>query len=266
MSSPHGAVAQTAPQPFYERNGITLYQADYRAVLPTLADAAIDAIITDPPYATTNLHWDKPVEWPEFWAHAHRLCPLTAPMLLFASGSFTPKLIQTNARNFRYQLVWAKSSVSGFLDARRRPLRAHEQILLFTRRFKGCPYNPQMVVGTVHKRGCDGPAQPHYSAVQRTGTGASTDLYYPRDVLHYPLERRPDGRSWHPTAKPVDLLMWLVQTYSNPNSLILDPFAGSGSTLAAALKTGRRAIGCETNADYCARAVERLNLTERTLT
>jgi site-specific DNA-methyltransferase (adenine-specific) len=247
---------------YYDRNGITLYHADYREIVSLLAHGSVGAIISDPPYATTALAWDKAIDWAEFWDYARRLCPATSPMVLFAAGSFVPKLIQTNARNFRYELIWAKLGVTGFLDARRRPLRAHENILVFARQLKGGVYNPQMTEGKVHARGNNGPAAAHYSTIRRS-SGGKTNLYYPRSVLHFGLEKRPDGRSWHPTAKPIELVDWLVRTYSNPGDVILDPFAGSGTTLAAALRTGRRAIGVELNEEYCARAVERLQITER---
>lgn len=265
MSEALRGAAQAAPLPYYERNGIVLYCGDYREIVPGLADNSVGALVSDPPYNTTCLAFDKtPVDWHEFWRHAHRLCPPTAPVVLFAAGSFVPKLIQTNAKNFRYELIWAKSGVTGFLDARRRPLRAHENILVFVRQFKGSTYNPQMTEGKLHARGNNGPAAAHYSTVRRS-PGGKTNLYYPRSVLPYALEKRPDGRSWHPTAKPVELVDWLIRTYSDPGALILDPFAGSGTTLAAALRTGRRAIGVELNEAYCARAVERLRITESQL-
>jgi hypothetical protein len=186
-------VALATPLPYYSRNGITLYNADYREVAPLLADNSLGAIVSDPPYATTALEWDKAINWPEFWEHAHRLCPATAPIVLFASGSFVPKLIQSNPKNFRYDLIWAKPGVTGFLDAKRRPLRAHEKVLVFLIQFHGSTYNPQMIEGKPHSRGKPGPPAAHYSQVKRTPM-AKTNLYYPRDVLHFGLERRPDGR------------------------------------------------------------------------
>lgn len=258
--------AQRTLKPYYQNGQITLYHGDFRTVLPTLPDAVFASLISDPPYNTTCLDFDKEaVDWPAFWTQAHRLCPATAPIVLFASGQFVPKMLASNRQHFRYELIWSKPMSVGFLDARRRPLRAHEQILIFARRFKGSTYNPQMIEGRAHARGNNGRAAAHYHAQRRRTETGKTKLYYPRSVLQYGLDRRPDGKSWHPTAKPLALLESLVQTYSDPDTTILDPFAGSGTTLIAALKTGRRAVGIELNEKYCEIAAERLRQTANEL-
>jgi site-specific DNA-methyltransferase (adenine-specific) len=260
------SAARKALKPYYQDGQITLYHGDFRAVLPTLPDNAFASLISDPPYNTTCLDFDKEaVDWPGFWAQAHRLCPATAPIVLFASGQFVPNLLASNRQHFRYELIWSKPMAVGFLDARRRPLRAHEQVLIFARQFKGSTYNPQMMEGKPHTRGNKGRprAAAHYSTPRRCVGQVKTNLYYPRSVFHFGIDRRPNGKSWHPTAKPLALLESLVKTYSDPNTMILDPFAGSGTTLVAALKTGRRAVGIELNESYCEVAAERLRQTAK---
>lgn len=239
---------------YYEQGGIKIYHGDYREVLPTI-NANFDLLLTDPPYATTNLAWDKPVDWEVFWHHANRLCKQTAPMVLFSSGHFTISLINSNRKNYRYELIWEKPMATGFLDAKRRPLRAHENILVFARRFKGSTYNPQMVAGRMHKRGNAGSLAAHYKT-QRLTPGEYSNEYYPRSILRVTNGR---GRnSLHPTQKPLDLITWLIRTYSSRGGLVLDPFIGSGTTLLAAQERGRKAVGIELEERYCEIAANRL--------
>jgi site-specific DNA-methyltransferase (adenine-specific) len=110
-------------KPYYETENITLYKADFREILPTLKTQSIDLLLTDPPYNRTYLKWDKPIDWKFFWHEAHRLCHLHSPMILFAAGQFVIDLQNTNRRNYRYDLIWEKNMPTGFLDAKRRPLR-----------------------------------------------------------------------------------------------------------------------------------------------
>lgn len=176
-------------------------------------------------------------------------------MVLFASGQFVVNLQNTNRSDYRYELIWEKNMPVGFLDAKRRPLRSHENILVFARRFKGSTYNPQMVEGKIHKRGSGDRKAAHYSGNTKLIPASTSNLYYPRSVLRFPNSR---AKSLHPTQKNFELMEWLVQTYSNEHDMILDPFAGSGTTLAAARKHDRRAIGIEREEKYCEIIAERL--------
>lgn len=241
--------------PYYCAKGITLYCSKFEAVFPHLGPGTIDALITDPPYGTTNLQWDKPPDWSAFWPEAHRICKPRSPMVLFASGKFTHELINTNLKHFRYELIWEKNLAVGHLDANRRPLRSHENILVFAHHFRGSTYNPQLVAGKPHTIGK--PHTPaHYGKTSGKVVERSTDLWHPRSILRFNNTR--SGKSLHPTQKPLDLMNWLVRSYSNRFDTILDPFAGSGSTLEAAAKNGRRAIGIEQNEEYCDIIVKRL--------
>lgn len=241
--------------PFYNSQGITLYNSRFEDALPQLADLSIDSLITDPPYATTNLAWDKSVDWELFWQQAGRICLPRAPMVLFASGKFVNRLINSNLSMYRYELIWEKNLAVGHLDANRRPLRSHENILIFSTTFKGSTYNPQLVSGKPHKIGTSKPP-PHYGSSRGLRFARTTDLYHPKSIIRFNNTRT--GRSLHPTQKPLDLMKWLVRSYSNPGDTILEPFAGSGSTLLAAQLLGRNAIGIEQSLDYCAIITERL--------
>lgn len=241
--------------PYYSDRGVTLYNDRYENVLPLLGPGTFDALITDPPYASTNLAWDKAIDWPAFWPEALRLCKPKAPMVLFSSGKFTHDLIASNRKHFRYELIWEKNLPVGHLDANRRPLRAHENILVFSQDFRGSTYNPQKTVGKIHTVG-KGKANAHYGKTTGRMIERKTNLWHPRSILRFNNSRT--GRSLHPTQKPIDLMEWLVSSYSNRFDTILEPFAGSGSTIVAAIKKGRRVIAIEQSRDYCDIIVDRL--------
>jgi site-specific DNA-methyltransferase (adenine-specific) len=239
-----------------------LYNDDWRRVIPNLPDRSVDLLLTDPPYATTNLKWDKPVDWKEFWTEIHRVCKPNAPMVVFASGKFVPELLNSNLKNFRYELIWEKSLAVGFLDANRRPLRAHEQMLVFCQQWKSSTYNPQFIEGKPHKRGGRGKRKPsHYAGQSKEVPETETNLYHPRSVLRFDSAVR-GNKSLHPTAKPLELVKWLVQSFSNRGATVLDPFVGSGTTLAACALAGRSGVGVELNEEYFAVATERLRQIE----
>lgn len=240
----------------FEISNQKLLNIDWRKVMPTLPDASVDLLLTDPPYGTTNITWDKKVDWELFWDQARRVCKPLAPMILFASGKFVPELLASNPKEFRYELIWEKTMAVGFLDANRRPLQTHEQILIFTQAFKGSTYNPQKVEGKQHTTGGKGSQAPHYGGAAKRTKEVVTNLYHPRSVLKYSNAVR--GKSLHPTAKPLDLVEWLVRSYSNAGDVVLDPFVGSGTTLAASLLAGRLGIGCEIDETYFNTAANRL--------
>lgn len=241
----------------YEIQNQTLHNADWRQFLPTQGDASVDLLLTDPPYGITSIGWDKKVEWPLFWEQIKRICKPDAPMVIFASGKFINELINSNPKDYRYELIWEKTLAVGFLDANRRPLRAHEQILIFTRKgFRNSTYNPQKVEGKPHKTGGEGKQAVHYGGKRGRTETVITNLYHPRSVLKYSNQIK--GKSLHPTAKPLELVEWLVRSYSNPGDVVLDPFSGSGTTLAASMIAGRRGIGCELSPEYFETAKQRL--------
>jgi site-specific DNA-methyltransferase (adenine-specific) len=246
-------------KPFYSEKNITIYHGDWRDVAPQLQPNSVGLLCTDPPYGTTNLEWDQKIDWRYFWPCVEQLCKVYAVMALFSSGQFTHDLIATNRKNFRYELIWEKPMPVGFLSANRRPLRAHENILVFARRYKESVYNPQFIKGKIHKVGGGKDAVSHYGT-RRLSTTRETDKWHPRSILRF--SKGLGNRGLHPTQKPLELILWLIKSYSNPRHLVLDPFMGSGTTLVAA-KTHRRAIGIETNEAFCEVAAQRLMRAQR---
>ncbi len=242
----------------------TLVRGSWEKVLPTLAENSVDLLLTDPPYDTTSIDWDKAIDLSRFWNEAHRVCKPTAILAVFASGKFIPKLLNSNLKNYRYELIWEKNMAVGFLHANKRPLRAHEQILIFSEKWGTSTYNPQKNIGKPHKVGGTklGERIAHYSQT-RLIADVKTDLYHPRSVLKYGNTLK--GKSLHPTAKPLELVEFLLRSYSDPGDFVLDPFVGSGTTLAAALLNDRRGFGVELNQKHFQTAKKRLIEIEKTI-
>ena len=160
----------------------------------------------------------------------------------------------SNRKMFRYEWIWQKSNKTGFLNAKKMPLKEHENILVFYN--KAPTYNPQMVKGERHSRGKIGTRTSNYGKHIRVPS--YSDEYYPGDIISFSCIFHTSEKQQHPTQKPVPLLEYLIRTYTNPGETVLDPTMGSGSTGVAAANTGRNFIGIELNAGYFAIAQERI--------
>jgi len=240
----------------------TLYLGDCFEVMQQLPAGSVDAVVSDPPYGTTDLFWDTKIDLERFWKEVERICKDTAVIVLFSQQPFTTDLINSKRKWFRYELIWHKTMGVGWLSANQRPLRAHENILIFAKRFKGSTYNPQKEQG--HKPYVNkhtGPVplygrQQNWATVSRSLNGER----HPKSVLLFPNGGYSRGNPrLHPTQKPLALTQWIVQCYSSSRHLILDPFMGSGTTGVACLRTGRHFIGVELEAQYFYLAQDRLN-------
>ena len=217
--------------------------------LGSIEDASIDAIITDFPYGTLNKRneWDKIIDYDKFWEEAHRIGKETTPTISTAQMPFTAFLCSTNYKDFKYSLVWEKSKATGYLNAKKQPMRAHEDILVFYK--KQCTYNPQMTQGEPYNKGCAVRDTFAYG-VQEKAVLVKNDsgLRYPRSVQYFVTAER-EGKL-HPTQKPLALYEWLIKTYTNEGDIVLDPCMGSGTTAIACLKNGRKFIGIEKDAKF----------------
>lgn len=231
---------------------------DCLEVMRQFPDAHFDALISDPPYGTTALAFDQiAIDWPAFWAQAHRVVKPTGVIVMFAADLFTVDLIQSNRKHYRYRLVWEKTMTTGFLDANRRPLRAHEDVLIFARRFAESTYNPQRWEAGRLQNAQGRKTQQHYGQIADPNVEqVRTTDRYPVSVLHFAGE--PTTGRCHPTQKPLDLMQWLTATYTNPGDHVLDPFAGSGSTGAACVALRRDFVGIELDSTYHAIAERRV--------
>jgi site-specific DNA-methyltransferase (adenine-specific) len=238
---------------------VEIIQGDCLSVMAGMADGSVDMILTDLPYEATQNEWDKKIPFEPMWAHFWRLCPAGA-VVLTAMQPFSSALTMSQERAFKHEWVWEKNKASGHLNAKKAPMRAHEVALVFAQ--GACPYYPQMTDG--HAPGNYAVRRtytPNYGAQTPTEYGGST-LRYPRSVQKFPVVNNDSPERGHSTQKPVDLFAYLIETYSQPGQLVLDCCAGSGTTGAAALTTGRRAVLIEKHPPFVEFAKRRLGLTE----
>lgn len=224
---------------------------DCLLLLPDLPAASVDLIIADLPFGVTVCDWDIKLNLPILWRELERVCKKNAAMIFFATQKFATELINSNPKNFRYDLIWQKTSITGFLSAQKMPLRKHENILLF---YRALPtYNPQKFTvdyRSKHKGTAVFGAKTPFGTINREIT-VDDGTRFPHSILDIPhdpqktKERKYQVIPYHPTQKPVKLFEYLIRTYSNENDLVLDPTSGSGTTAVAALNTNRRFICVE---------------------
>ena len=217
-----------------------------------------DGIFTDPPYGVTQNEADQKVSNQKLFGALWKLAKDNAAVIMTSQQPFTTELINAQKDTFRYDLVWHKTGkATGFLNANRMPLRIHEHILVFYQKLP--VYNPQKTKGDPnHPKGSHSRGKKqtnrNYGDFDQSFESPPTTDKFPTSIIEFPSVHPPI----HPTQKPVELMAWLIKTYSNPNQLILDPFCGSGTTCVAAKMLGRRYIGIEISEKYCEIARMRL--------
>lgn len=226
--------------------GGKLYQGDCLEVMKQLEDNSIDMILCDLPYGTTQNKWDSIIPLEELWCQYRRIIKSNGVIALSSQGIFTARLILSNEAWFRYKFVWVKSKSTNFLNARKQPLRQHEDICIF---YGNQPnYNPIMSPGEPYNKGT--------RKAQYTGSYGdfkpvivkSDGERYPTDTLYCKTaESEQGGRVWHPTQKPVALGRYLIRMFTREGDTILDNAFGSGSFLVSAAIEGRKFIGIEKN-------------------
>ncbi len=227
-----------------------IYHGDCLEIMPTLADKSVDMILCDLPYGTTACKWDTVIPFEPLWKQYKRLIKDNGAIVLTASQPFTSALVMSNPAMFKYSWVWAKVRVTGHLDAKRKPLKEHEDVCVF---YHGkCLYNPQMVKGNTHIRGPWGKRRKGncqvYAPFHDDNTRQNTsDEFYPKTIIEF----RSEMQGVHPTQKPVALFEYLIRTYTNEGDTVLDNCAGSGTTGVACLNTGRKFVLIEKDAGYC---------------
>lgn len=230
---------------------ITVLEGDCLEWLDMLPSASFDAVIADPPYGTTQNSWDSIIPLEPLWKQLWRVC--RGPVVMTCTQPFTTKLGASQIEHLRYSWVWDKIAAVGHLNAKRRPMQQHEDILVFCR--TPPPYNPQGLLpfNKIGRRGGNGT---NYGISGLTNFQEFTN--YPRTILSFGSDdKSKTGR--HPTQKPVALFEYLIRTYTNEGDNVLDFSAGSGTTGVAARNTGRRATLIELNPAYVAMIRERLS-------
>lgn len=216
-------------------------------------------LLCDLPYGTTQNKWDSVIPLDRLWAEYRRILKPNGVAALTSQGAFTAKLILSNEREFKYKIVWRKSKATNFLNAKKQPLRKHEDICVF---YRGKPtYSPQMSEGEAYDKGVRKDQQTGSYGDFQPAHVRSSGGRYPTDVIDFKTaESEPERTVWHGTQKPVALMEYLILTYSNPGDLILDNAMGVGTTGVACLNTSRRFVGIEKDEEFFAIARQRLGL------
>lgn len=222
----------------------TLFEGDCLDILPQFPAGSVDMVLCDLPYGTTQNRWDSTIPLAPLWKNYERVVKDDGAIVLTAQHLFTARLIMSNEELFKYKVVWMKSKATNFLNAKKQPLRKHEDICVFYERHP--TYNPQMQSGDPYNKGT--------RKDQLTGSYGDFDPVqvqsdgerYPTDVVYFKTAES-EGEVWHPTQKPIALGRYLVRTYTNPGDLVLDNAFGSGSFLVAAALEDRRFVGIEKN-------------------
>jgi site-specific DNA-methyltransferase (adenine-specific) len=235
---------------------IDLRLGDCLEVMKTIEDNSIDAIITDPPYGTTACKWDSVIDFDLMWEQLNRIIKPNGAIVLFGGQPFSSALIMSNPKMFKYCWTWNKKQSTGFLNAKKQPLRVIEDICVF---YKKQPiYRPIMETrGKPRNKGGYGKQGGSDNYGKYHNTDAFNNTYYPTNLLE--ISNANQKGKQHPTQKPIALMEYLIKTYTNENETVLDFTMGSGSTMLACKNLNRNGIGIEQDQAYFNIAKQRLN-------
>lgn len=233
-----------------------LYCGDCLEVMKTIPDNHIDMVFCDLPYGTTRNSWDEIISFENLWEQYNRIVKDNGAVVLTSQQPFTSKLIISNIKNFRYEWIWEKNKATGHLNANKMPMKAHENICIFYKKFP--TYNPQKTTGhkphnaVKPKSNIPEPeVKRNYGHVSNTfGNDGTTTDRFPRTVQKFPVVNNDDPLKWHPTQKPIELIGYFIKTYSNEGDIVLDNCMGSGSTGVVCKNTNRNFIGIELDEEY----------------
>ena len=243
-------------------NKYNLINGDCLEVMKNIPDKSVDMILCDLPYGTTDCKWDTVIPFEPLWEQYERVIKDNGAIVLTASQPFTSRLVASNFDLFKYEWIWEKSRTVGFLNAKNAPLKKHESVLVFS---KGTTANGSKKRMNYFQQGLKEINQVKKSVIQNSDTAVGSRpsrnkpyivkyTGYPNSVLKFNNE----PKQIHPTQKPVELLEYIIKTYTNENMLVLDNCMGSGSTGVACVNTNRRFIGIELDENYYNIAKERI--------
>ena len=238
-----------------EAGAVSLHLGDCLKLLPTLRDQSIDLVLADMPYGSTRCAWDSQIDLQALWPELRRVC--RGAMVLFAQTPFDKVLGSSNLPMLRYEWIWEKTAATGHLNAKRAPMKAHENVLVFYDRQP--TYNPQKTAGHARKWAAKrGDTSTVYGAQNRPVQIYDSCERYPRSVQVFAKDKQ--RSKLHATQKPVGFCEYLIRTYTNPRAVVLDFCMGSGTTGVACQNTGRDFIGFESVPDIYAIAEQRIGV------
>lgn len=236
-----------------EIGNCTLYRGDCLEMLPTLS--GVDAVIADPPYGTTRCRWDNIIPLDRMWEALKFVRRKNTPIILSAQSPFDKVLGSSNIKEFKYELIWEKTNATGHLNAKKMPMKAHENILVF---YQSLPtYNPQKTLGHIRKSATKTKSNTEvYGKQNLSGIIYDSTERYPRSVLKFPSDKQ--RTCLHPTQKPVALYDYLIRTFTNENDVVLDFCMGSGTAGVSCIDLNRKFIGIEIEPKYFNIACKRI--------
>ena len=232
----------------------TLWQGDCLSIMQEIPTASVDMVLCDLPYGTSRCKWDITIPFEPLWREYNRIVKPNGAIVLFAAEPFASRLRLSNIKAYKYDWIWDKVKGTGFLNAKRQPMRNHENICVFYR--KQCTYNPQKTTGHIRKSARKGEHLQTDVYGELTGSVYDSTERYPRSIQVFSTDTQKSAL--HPTQKPVKLLEYLVKTYTNPGETVMDNCMGSGSTGVACANTGRNFIGIELDPKYFDVAYDRI--------
>lgn len=224
-----------------------IYNQDCMEGMKLLPNKSIDMILCDLPYGTTQCKWDTIIPFDSLWNEYKRIIKDNGAIVLTSAQPFTSLLISSQINLFKYNWIWEKSKATGYLNSKKRPLIAHEDILIFSK--KQTIYNPQMTPGEPYYKGKAHRPTEVYGKQKEILVENKDGLRYPRTVQYFKTAES-EGQIYHPTQKPIALFEFLIKTYTNENDIVLDNCIGSGTTAIACKNLNRHFIGYETNQKY----------------
>ena len=237
-----------------------LYQGDCLEVMDGLIEEGIkfDAIIADPPYGTTACKWDSIIPFDKMWDRVNKLIKSNGAIVLFGSQPFTSELVHSNINNYKHYWIWDKEICGAFALAKKRPMIVTEEILVFSKNNNRINYYPIMEdaipknIRPVNLGSSVSEATPVSSGIAKSDKNYNPKKRYPKNIIKYSKYNKECNQlnRVHPTQKPVEILEYLIKTYTNEGDLVLDFTMGSGSTGVACLNTNRKFIGIELNEKY----------------
>jgi site-specific DNA-methyltransferase (adenine-specific) len=237
-------------------NMVDLRQGDCLELMKEIPDKSVDMILCDLPYGTTACKWDNVIPFEQLWEQYNRIIKNNGAIVLFGSEPFASKLRLSNIRKYKYDWVWNKKLAGNGILAKKQPLKIHENILVFNT----TKYLPQMTEGKYRKKMTGGLGTNNVETLHNSKTLQAeykNNTYYPKSIQEFTVANM-RGKRLHPTQKPVELLEYLIKTYTNENEVVLDNCMGSGSTGVACVNTNRKFIGIELDQKYFEIAEKRI--------
>ena len=238
---------------------IELYNGDCLELMKNIPNKSVDMILCDPPYGTTACKWDSVIPFEPMWEQLNRIIKPNGAICLFGSQPFTAELIHSNIKNYKHSWVWDKELCGAFALAKKRPMIVTEDIIVFSNnKGKKVNYYPIMVeaekknIRPINNGSSSSEATPVASGVAKSDKNYNPKMRYPKNIIKYSKYNKECNQlnRVHPTQKPVELLEYLINTYTKEGCVVLDFTMGSGSTGVACMNTNRKFIGIELDEKY----------------